>query len=428
MDDEWTNGDGRVVCDADGYAYGGDEYFEEGDEGEDEAEEEEPEWDLEQAKEESKGCRELFGHLRRTLGRNHAHTRRAHGNLLQAEQRERDLKGPKSYWQEGRKRAKRKVVLLRLVDKWSADYDEKEEQFQEAAYRHQEDQQGTLDKISEAREELREIQKKDEAYARLQEGGDAYDDDKDDVPQDVLRETANQVAVIIEAAGMGQIEQVTEQLNLLSAQLGGTLQRLPRRGDEQQGNEARKGNASGRGAGPCPEGNHQGETPSSGRWKSKGKGKSSKEELGGSEASGARDEENDRREAKLAARARGEGSRARMETDSGTTGPGTEAAGGAAAEETAMQQAPVDAIKWQRALDTIRGRLQLAKNHKLAERQRQLIEEGLLPEPHEWTEEQLRQNQRQVEVSNAEVDAEAERELSAMSHEARTQLLEAAAR
>ncbi len=248
------------------------------------------------------------------------------------------------------------------------------------------------------------------------------------MPQDILRETANQVAVIIEAAGMGQIEQVTEQLNLLNARLGCSLQRLPRRGNEQQDSEDRKGKASGRGAGPCPEGNHQGEAPSSGRWKSKGKGTSSHGEIGWSEATGARNEENDRREAKLAARTRGEGSRASMETDPRAAGPGTEAADGAAAEETAMRQATVDEVKWQRALDTIRGRLQLAKNHTLAERQKQLIAEGLLPEPHAWTDEQLRQNQRQIELSNAEVDAEAERELSAMSHEARTQLLEAAAR
>ncbi len=424
MDDEWADDGEWDDCDGDEHAWGGDEYEAGGNQGEEAVDDEGPEWDLEQAKQETKGCRELFGHLRRTLGKNHAHTRRAHANLMEAERRERAIKGPKSYWQQGRKDAKRKAVLLRQVEKWSADYDEKEEQFQEEAHRHQERQQETLDKISEAREELREIQERDEAYARLQEGGEAYGSAKDDVPHEILKEAANQVAVIIEAAGMGQLEQVSERLNLLSAQLGCSLQRLPRQEVRKGNDDARKGEASGKGTRPNPEEKHQGEVPS--RWKSRGKGASSEGDNEGRGTAMDGKEEQDRREAKLAARARGEGSKADMETDPTAGGTGMEPAGGTPGGGAAAQQMADEERKRQRALDTIRGRLLLAKNHKLAERQRQLIAEGTLPEPHEWTEEQLRQNQRQIEISNAEVDAEAERELLAMSPEARTQLLEAA--
>ncbi len=424
MDDEWWDGDEGEDFDEGEPGCDGDEFQEGDDHEEDAAEDEDHARDLEEAKQETRGRRELFGHLRRTLGRNHVHTRRAHKSLMEAEQHERNVKGPKTYWQQGRKDAKRKAVLLRLVARWGDEYDEREAQFEEEYYRHQERQQAVLDKITEAREELREIQERDEAYAKLQERGDADDGAKEDVPQDILRETANQVAVIIEAAGMGQIEQVTEQLNLLNARLC-SAQRPPRQGgmqQSQQGDEARKGNANGKGAGPSPEGDHQSGPPSGGRWKGKSKGTPGQGKSCGSEAEGAKDEEIDRREAKLAARARGEGSRANMETDPRIEEPETLATDGAAAG------AMVDEAKWKRALDTIRGRLQLAKNHKLAERQRQLIAEGKLPEPHAWTEEQLRENQKQIELSNAEVDAEAERELRAMSQEARTQLLEAAAR
>ncbi len=425
MDDDWAGNDEWDDYDGDEHAYGDDGRAADDDQGEEAAEDGGPEWDLDHAKREAKGCRELFWHLRKSLGKNHAHTRRAHASLMEAEQRERELKGPQSYWQRGRKDAKRKAVLLRMVEKWSADYEEKEELFQEKAYRHQESQQETLDKISEAREELRGIQERDEAYARLQEGGEPYANPREEAPHEVLRETANQLAVIIEAAGTGQIEQVSEKLNLLSAQLGRSLQRRPWREDRHEDDGGCKGKASERGTGPHTGAKHQGEAPS--RWRNRGNGGPNEDDGGDHGTTEDRKEEQDRREAKLAARARGDGGGTGMETDPTTTETAAGAAGGTAAGGATTQHGAAEERRWQRALDTIRGRLLLAKTHQLAERQRQLIAEGALPEPHEWTEEQLRQNQRQIEISNAEVDAEAEKELLAMPPEARTRLLEAAA-
>ncbi len=178
------------------------------------------------------------------------------------------------------------------------------------------------------------------------------------------------------------------------------------------------------------EGERRGMAPSSGRWKSKGQDEANHGGPTGGQEAEQRNSQEDRREAKLAARARGEGSAAAMETDPRPTGGCTEAeaAGGGAAAEEARQRAEAEETMRKRALDAIRGRLRLEKHRKLAEKQKDLIAAGLLPEPHEWTEEQLRQNQRQIELFNAEVDAEAEREIAALSSEARAQLLEAAAR
>jgi hypothetical protein len=117
-----------------------------------------------------------------------------------------------------------------------------------------------------------------------------------------------------------------------------------------------------------------------------------------------------------------------MDTDKGPAGVRTEVDGGAAVAEEARRRAEAEETMRKRALDAIRGRLLLEKHRKLANKQKELIEAGQLPEPHEWTEEQLRQNQRQIELLNAEVDAEAEKEIAAMSNEARAQLLEAAAK
>ncbi len=236
------------------------------------------------------------------------------------------------------------------------------------------------------------------------------------------------MAAIIEVAGTGRIEQATEQLNLLSAKLGCSLHRLPRRGHEEQSNEDQGRNAQRGGVEPHPEGERKGIAPSSGRWKSKGQDGANNGEPMGGQAAEERNSQEDRREAKLAARARGEGSAAAMETDPRPTGECTEATSGTAAAEAARRRAEAEETMRKRALDTIRGRLQLEKHRKLAEKQKELIVAGLLPEPHEWTEEQLRQNQRQDELSNAEVDAEAEREFAALAKEARAQLLEAAAR
>ncbi len=80
-----------------------------------------------------------------------------------------------------------------------------------------------------------------------------------------------------------------------------------------------------------------------------------------------------------------------------------------------------DAAVWeakrQRVLDKIRGRLQVEKNRKAAEQQAKAMEAGTMPEPHTLSQEQLDENQRQMEATNREVDAEAERELAAMSPE-----------
>ncbi len=308
------------------------------------------------------------------------------------------------------------------MDKWDAEYDEEKARFQEIAFQHEQRQQDIRDKITDAKNELRAIQEKDDAYAKLQEQGETGGATKGDVARRALKEAAESVAAIIEVAGTGSLEQATEQLNLLRAKLGCSLHHLPRRrqeeqGDDDQGKETRRGGLE-----------HGGAAPSSGRWKSKGQeGTGQGGPMGGQEAEERKAQEG-RREAKLAARARGEGSAAAMDTDQGPTGGCTEAAIGTAAAEEAKQRAEAEEAMRKRALDAIRGRLLLEKHRKLADKQKELIAAGLLPEPHEWTEEQLRQNQRQIEMFNAEVDAEAHREIAAMSSEARAQLLEAAAK
>ncbi len=437
MDDErrgngWEQDDDEgwddYAYDGGGYAYDQGEYHEEDEEEEDEAAGEEPEWDLETARQETRGCRELFVHLRKTLGRNHVHTKRAHGSLMEAEKREREIRGPKTYWQEGRKNAKRKAVLQRLLERWDAEYDEEEERFQEAAYQHEQKQQDLRDKITDAKNELREIQEKDDAYAQLQGKGETGGGPKEDATHRVLRETAHKLAAIIESAGTGRIEQATEQLNLLSAQLGCSLHQLPRGGQEEKHHSGQGEDTNGRSRETHAEAAHRSDAPNSGRWKCRSQDGTNSGEPLGQKAAGPSNAAEDRREAKLAARARGEGSMAAMETDPQPAGEHMAAASGAAATEATRQQVAAEDARRQRALDAIRGRIQLEKHRKLAEKQRELIAAGLLPEPHEWTEEQLRQNQRQIEISNAEVDAEVDREFSAMSSEAIAQLLEAAAR
>ncbi len=388
----------------------------------------EPGWDLETARQETRECRELYVHLRKTLGRNHAHTKRAYGGLMEAEEREKEIRGPKNYWQEGRKLDKRRAALRKLMERWEAEYDEEEERFQQATYEHEEKQRGLRDRITDAKAELREIQEKFDAHAQLQETGETGGGPKEDAAHRVLKETAHKVAAIIESAGTGKIEQVTEQLNLLSAELGCSLHQLPRKGQEEGHRSGQGKGSSGESRMQRAEAAHRSEAPNAGRWKNKSQDGTSSGEPVGQGAAGPNDAGEDRREAKLAARARGEGSKAAMETDAGQTGEHVEAAGGAAAAEATGQRGVAEEARRQRALDTIRGRIQLEKHRKLAEKQKELVMQGILPEPHQWTEEQLRQNQRQIEISNAEVDAEVEREFSAMSSEAIAKLLEAAAR
>ncbi len=389
-----------------------------------------PEWDLDKARQETRERRELYAHLRATLGRNHVHTKRAHGGLVEAEQREREIRGPRNYWQEGRKIAKRKAALQRLLEKWDAEYDEAEQRFQEEANRHEERQQDLRERITDAKRELREIQEKEDAHAQLQEKGEAGGGPKDEMVHRALRDTAQKLAAIIEAVGTGEIEQGTEQLNLLSAQLGCALHQLPRQHQEGVQHRGKGEDTKGGSRGPNVDSARKGDTPSSGRWRGKGQDGTSGGEAPGRRTAGPRDAEEDRREAKLAARARGEGSLAAMETGPEPGGERLDTAGVTTAAAEAARQAAAEAEdrKKKRALDVIRGRVQQEKDRRLAEKQRELIAAGLLPEPHEWTEEQLRQNQRQVEISNAEVDAEVEREFAAMSSEAIAKLLEAAAR
>ncbi len=424
----WNGYDYDYACDDDGYTYDQGGYHGRGEEEDDEPAGGEPGWDLEAARQETRECRELYVHLRKTLGRNHAHTKRAYGGLMEAEEREKEIRGPKNYWQEGRKLDKRRAALRKLMERWEAEYDEEEERFQQATYEHEEKQRGLRDRITDAKDELREIQEKFDAHAQLQETGETGGGPKEDAAHRVLKETAHKVAAIIESAGTGKIEQVTEQLNLLSAELGCSLHQLPRKGQEEGHRSGQGKGSSGESRMQRAEAAHRSEAPNAGRWKNKSQDGTSSGEPVGQGAAGPNDAGEDRREAKLAARARGEGSKAAMETDAGQTGEQVEAAGGAAAAEATGQRGVAEEARRQRALDTIRGRIQLEKHRKLAEKQKELVMQGILPEPHQWTEEQLRQNQRQIEISNAEVDAEVEREFSAMSSEAIAKLLEAAAR
>jgi hypothetical protein len=142
------------------------------------------------------------------------------------------------------------------------------------------------------------------------------------------------------------------------------------------------------------------------------------DEAKGGKATYANKEEDSRdvrREAKLEARERAEGGRMEMETDGVPVG--TEEPSGT---ETELER--------QRALDTIRARLLLEKQRRIQERQQAAIQAGILPQPSEWTREQMQQKQREYEMVDAEVDAEAQKEFAAMSVEAQTQLLAAARR
>jgi hypothetical protein len=117
-----------------------------------------------------------------------------------------------------------------------------------------------------------------------------------------------------------------------------------------------------------------------------------------------------RREAKLEARERAEGSRAGMEMDEEPAGTG----------EPSRAEAERGR---QRALDAIRARLLQEKQRRIQEKQQAAIQSGILPPPNEWTREQMQQQQREYERVDAEVDAEAQQELAAMSVEAQAQLL-----
>ncbi len=77
----------------------------------------------------------------------------------------------------------------------------------------------------------------------------------------------------------------------------------------------------------------------------------------------------------------------------------------------------------QRALDKIRARLLLEKQRRIQEKQQAAIQSGILPPPNEWTREQLQQQQKEYEMVDAEVDAEAQQEFAAMSAEAQAHLL-----
>ncbi len=90
--------------DDEGGAYDQEDYYEQDEAWGNEGAPGDHEMDLETARQKTRECRELQAHLRKTLGRNHVLTKRAQESLLEAEQREREARGPRSYWQEGRKK------------------------------------------------------------------------------------------------------------------------------------------------------------------------------------------------------------------------------------------------------------------------------------------------------------------------------------
>ncbi len=383
------------------------------------------EWDLDKAKEHTRLCREMLAHLRRTVGRNHALAKKAAIDLQEAEQAEKVLRGPRTYWQEGRKDARRKGVLLRLIERLEARYEEERAWFQEMANEHEDRQQATRDQLKEAEVELQEIKKRDDAYAAAQERNQAGGDEQDDTPYRMLGDTASRLAGIIEASGD---EQLKERLNLLSADLGNVQDMLRTRRGGQEQEEAGSGAGKGGGKAPREEAGSNRSQGNRGRWHGSGKGRARSGSTERDCDDDGDDGGEDRRRAKLAARQRGEGSRADMETETAQNGKGAPPVSGSADGAGAVREETEREARRQRALDTIRGRLQLEKHRKLAERQKAAIQAGTLPEPHEWSEEQLRQGQRQVELLNAEVDAEAEQQFAALSDEAKAKLLEEASR
>ncbi len=122
-----------------------------------ENDEEDPEADLEAAKEQTRLRREVFVASKKSKGRNHSHTKVAYADLLAAEKNERALKGPRTYWQEGRKDERRKNVLRRQLERLEAEYEAEKQRFQQLAYEHEDRQQETRDGIKDVERELEEI-------------------------------------------------------------------------------------------------------------------------------------------------------------------------------------------------------------------------------------------------------------------------------
>ncbi len=213
----------------------GDNWGEDGDDGQDgaqdqegEAEEESPEEALEAASERALLRREVFLHSKKTKGKNHSHTRVAYADLLAAEKEERALKGPKPYWQEGRKDERRKQVLRRQLEKLDAEYEEAKERFEQHCYEYEERQQERRDAIKDAEKELEEIRRREEAYAKVREG-ESGRTNGGEAPDRLIHETAGRLAGIIEAAGD---EKLKEALTAISASLGAVQHML--RGNNQE--------------------------------------------------------------------------------------------------------------------------------------------------------------------------------------------------
>ncbi len=396
-------------------------------------EQERHEQQLADIREKVRVLRDTFNFLRDNRGRNHPCTKNALEDLTAAEREQTRLKGPRTWWQEGRKDAKRKQILLRKRERLSNQYDEEEERFRELCHAHDETQQEVRDRIKSLDNELAEIEERDRAYAVAkcrQEGDKEGDEEAEAAQRELLHKTADKLAQVIEKAS----DEVREELNAINADMGtlhgmlvkGTRHREQRemhqppepaisiniassRGQCTMGNTSCKGRAAEQQAG-VGSGDPTPEAAAQMQWAAEGteRGRNPKRGIEG--------------QAKLDEAAAAGGAPVAPAAGKPECSPQSRAAQKAREEAAAQLRAAELAARHQRALDHLRGRVQVEKARLLEDKQKE-AGVGTLDVASSSTPEELDRYTKIIEQHNKDVEAEVERRYAQMSDVEKAELL-----
>ncbi len=417
------------------YDYEGDAHDEDGGCDERECHEQE----LADAKEQVRQRRDTFHFLRDHRGRNHQSTKAAYEDLVAAEREQARIKGPRTWWQVGRKDARRKQVLLRRRERLAAQIDEREERFQEICYAHQEEQQADRDELKQVDVELGEIDERDRAYAEAQgkhDGQKPGEEEADAAQRELLQKAAGKLACLIEKAS----DEVREELNAINSDMGALHSLLTKGVRRLECEEPSKPTDTDFNANAKPPRGMGGASYASGRDRNAVPQGTKAAASSGPAQSAPMQWETEGTERTRQPKRGAEGE-PKLDADTSTTTSGTPATPAAPHSEyspqskaaqkalddaTAQLQAARQAAKHQRALDKLRGRVLAEKARLLEEKQRE-AGIGTLDNAHNCTPEQLELNTKIVEQHNQDIEAEAERLYAQMSEDEKAKLLEAEA-
>ncbi len=378
--------------------------------------------------------RETFHFLRDNRGKNHPCTKTALEDLAAAEREQARIKGPRTWWQEGRKDARRKQVLLRQRERLSTRFDEEEVRFRELCNAHDETQQEMRDRIKSLDNELAEIEERDRAYAEAQCRQEGYKTGGEEVEvaqRELLHKTAGKLAQVIEKAS----DEVREELNAINADMG-TLHSLLVKGVRHHGQremhqppESALGINITSSRNKCTAGNASGRSREGEQQAGDGSADATSDALAPMQwaAEGTERERKPKRgiegEAKVDGAAAAGGTPATSAAHKPECSPQTKAAQKAREEAAAQLRAAELAAKHQRALDHLRGRVQVEKARLLEDKQKE-AGVGTMDVASNSTPEQLDRYTKIIEQHNQDVEAEVERRYAQMSEVEKSELLE----